>query len=188
MPDPKPRRRLTKAPVARGARALLAGINPASLNANGRALLASARAENRPIAAMAVPKVSDLAKALTQGGARIPSSARPIGPVARANAQAASIVSGSDVSQVIANANRPAGPRAMRGPIAKSKGPFVPTVRLNPLVVRDTRNNTPTEKRAGIPRRSGASSSTTGGPRPSPRAIERANQNARFKRGGARPN
>lgn len=134
-----------------------------------------------------------IVSALTQGGAQIPRSARPIGPVARANAQAASMVAGSDTSRTVANATRRSskvmnpiaaarnkGQRGAQMRSASAKGPFKPGVKLDRSQVRDMRGATNIEKMPAIRavagskgpgaarRREGASSSTSGPRRPAP--------------------
>lgn len=165
--DPKPiGRSLTKAPrTSTGSADLLRGIDPSKLNANGRALLASAIRENRPISANAVPGLGQAVRSLGgigRGQSSVPRSARPIGPIAQAQAHVAALVNQSDVGRTLRGALGP-GPSKRMGPKLQ-KGPFKPAVKLDRSQVRDTRGNTPTEKRASVPRREGASSSTSRGP------------------------
>jgi hypothetical protein len=109
------------------------------------------------------------------GTARVPRSAAPIGPIEKISGEVARTISGYNPLRP-----KPAVKRAAPGQMGRKAGDtFKPGIKLDASRVKDWRKPRVDPKAVSAPRE-GASSSTSRGP--SPRAIERANKNARFKR------
>jgi hypothetical protein len=110
-------RRIGKKPVTGG---LTAGLDASKFNARGQSILADMRASGSSVTAMAVPKISDIARLLTGGRKGVPRHVSPVKPPAMTS-MVPNIVGQSQAGQTIGAAAR----RAINKP-ARSRGAIPP--------------------------------------------------------------